>query len=547
MEVLDDIKAAKEVISALLKAKKSFRMYPENNPMYAKIIDDTYLKFKNFFDYKEELTLKLKQNEIYCDLEQIYYSTQKEDNLALFFFKDGLREITFKNGFAKKELEDFLKILTVDYDREVLDDDVVTLMWEKDFHNVKYVVDESFLVEDENYETGAVQDVKGKATGGDDLARAYSDAFEEHGVKEISIVPLTDKDLHILVKEIEKDGNEKTSKIITIIFEMLYQAENKSEYEDTVHFLTDAIDFSIRHGNLESVIDIMMRTKEIVDSPQVSGEIKKYLNLVFSFAASDSVIKLLGEFFDSGVEIDDKILNEYIKFLDKSAIKPFITILGDLKTIPARKHIINALITLGKKDIQSVASGLYDSRWYVVRNIIYVLGKIGDKQAVDYLLRTVNHSDIRVRKEVIKALGELGTAGVLQTLKECLDDPEVQIRTSAARSLGNIHSTAAKGILLQKLSGKNFIKKDFNEKKEFYEVLSHWKDNDVVEFIMAAIKKKSFFKRAMNDETKACAIYALGLIGNKDVLPLLQKVKDSNNRIIREYAYTAVKRIEYGQ
>lgn len=547
MELLDDIKAAKEIVQVLLKAKKTFRMYPENNPMYIKTIEDTYAKFRNFFDYRDELTIKIKQNELFCDSEQIYYSLQKEDNIALFFFKDGLREVTFKKEFSLKELEGFLKILTVDYDREVLDDDVVTLLWEKDFQNIKYVVDEAFLTEDEDYETSAVEEVKDKAAGDDELTRAYADAFKEEGVKDVSIVPLTDKDLHNLVKELEKDTYNKVDKLITILFEMLYQAEGTGDYEDIVHFLKDAIEFSIRHGDIETVIDIMKRTKEIVDAPSTTGDVKRYLNLVFSFLGSEDAIKLLGEFIDSGIKIEEKVLDEYIKFLDRNAIQPFITILGELKTIPARKIVINALTSIGRKDIQSLVKGLYDSRWYVVRNIIYTLGKIGDKEAVDYLLKTVNHSDIRVRKEVIKALGDFGTQSVTHTLKECLDDPDAQIRTSAARALGNIRSQAAKSIILHKVSNKNFMKNDFNEKKEFYEILSHWKDNDVVEFLLKTLKKKSFFRKVANYESRACAAYCLGLMGNKDALPLLYKAREEKNKLLREYAYTAIKRIEYGQ
>ncbi|MFZ3123165.1 MAG: HEAT repeat domain-containing protein [Thermodesulfovibrionales bacterium] len=547
MELLDDIRAAKEIVQALLKAKKTFRMYPETNPMYAKIIEDTHAKFRNFFDYRNELTFKIKQNEIFCDSEQIYSNPQKEDNIALFFFKDGLREITFKKGFSVKELEDFLEILTVDYDREVLDDDVVTLLWERDFQNVKYVVDEAFLTEEDDYESAAVREVKDKASDADELTKAYEDSFNEEGVKDAVIVPLTDKDLHTIVKEIDKDANDKTGKLITIIFEMLYQAENKSEYEDVAHFLNSIIEFSITHGDMETALHILRKAREVIGSPSISDDAKKNLNMVFSFLGFDATIKLLGELLDSGVEINEKVWDEYVAFLDKNAIQPFITILGELKSIPARKNVINALISLGRKDIQSLAKGLYDSRWYVVRNIIYILGKIGDKAAVDYLLKTVNHSDIRVRKEGIKAMGELGAPGVFPALRECFNDPEVQIRTAAARALGNIRSTTAKSIILQRMTDAAFVKTEFSEKKEFYEALSRWKDNDVVEFLLKTFKKKSFFKRAFNDENRACAAYCLGLMGNKDALPLLHKEKESKNKLLREHVYSAIKRIEYGR
>lgn len=97
-------------------------MYPENNPIYARTIGDTYARFRNFFNYRDELNLKINQNDILYDSEQIYYNPGKDDNLALFFFKDGLRELTFKNGLSEAEIEEFLKILSLDFDREFVDD-----------------------------------------------------------------------------------------------------------------------------------------------------------------------------------------------------------------------------------------------------------------------------------------------------------------------------------------------------------------------------------------------------------------------------------------
>src|SRR3990172_6055630 len=111
MEINEENRAAKEVIQAILKSKKILRMYPENNPIYVKTLEDTYNKFKEFFYYNEELQLKIKQNEIYCGSEPVYSSSEKEDNLALFFFKDGLREITFRKGLTNDETEAFLTVI----------------------------------------------------------------------------------------------------------------------------------------------------------------------------------------------------------------------------------------------------------------------------------------------------------------------------------------------------------------------------------------------------------------------------------------------------
>jgi HEAT repeat protein len=78
-------------------------------------------------------------------------------------------------------------------------------------------------------------------------------------------------------------------------------------------------------------------------------------------------------------------------------------------------------------------------------------------------------------------------------------------------------------------------------------VLSHWKDDEVYNSAVSIIKKKTFFGRAKNYENRACAAYCLGLLGNKDALPLLSRYKNDGNKLLREFVYTAIKRIEYGQ
>lgn len=548
MDQSEEIKEARDILQNLLKAKKTFRMYPQNNPVYIKTLDDTYNKFKIFFTYKDSLSLKINQNSILYDSEQIYFNPEKEDNFALFFFKDGLRELVFKNGLLREELEEFLRIIALDFDREVIDDDVVTLLWERDFKNIQYVVDEAFLVDvdEEDYSIVAEKKVKEKGTQIDDLMRAYIEGFKEEEVKGISIVPLTEKDLQFLVKELEKDSADKTEKLAAILFELIYQAENKSDIEDIFVFFKDIINFLMKHGDFLTTLNILKKAREIMNDPLLNEDGKKYLSMLFIYVGTEEVLSLFAEILESGIEIEAKTLEEFIEFLDKNAIPPLIKFLGELKTIRARKSLIEALIILGKKDITAVSKGLEDSRWYVVRNIIYVLRKIADKRAIEYLLKTVKHSDIRVRKEVIKSLGELGGHSVIQTLKEALTDADMHVRIAAAKALGNVGSDVAKKIMLEEVSHKNFKEKDFEEKKEFFEVLSRWKDSEVFDFLIKVLKKKTFFGRTKNDENRACAAFGLGLLGNRDALPILYKIKDSKNKLLKEFSNTAIKRLEYG-
>lgn len=546
MEINEEIKAAKDVIQAILKSKKILRMYPANNPIYVKTLEDTYAKFKEFFYYNDELQLKIKQHEIYCGSEQVYSSSEKEDNLALFFFKDGLREITFKKALTNDEMEVFLKVITLDFDTEVIDDDIVTLFWEKDFQNIQYVVDESVLVDEEDYESAAVKEVKEETNEPDNLMRAYEDAFKESDItKEPSIVPLTDKDLQTLLEEFEKDAQEKIGKLVAILFEMMYLSETRQDFEDVSVFLMNSIDYAVIRGDIHIVTAILSRLKVLLENKNISDEIKKYIRKIMLFAGSEPVVKHLGELLDSGQDIDEKIFDDLVRYLDKNAIIPFMKMLGELKSIHSRKIVIDALTYLGPKDIMLLSSGLSDTRWYVVRNIIYILRKIADRRSVDFLLKTVKHGDIRVKKEVIRALGELGGAGVIVALRDALDDPEVQVRIAALKALGNISSEAAKRIILDKIKDKNFKDKEFDEKKDYFEIISKWKDNEVFDFLVGILKKKTFFANTKNDENRACAAYSLGLVGNKDALSILNKYKNESSKLIKEFTFTAIRKLDH--
>lgn len=550
MEISEDTRLARDILQNIIKSKKTLRMYPQNNPVYVKTLEDLYARFGDFFHFKGDLTFKINQHSIFHDSEEIYQNPEKDDNIALFFFKDGLRELTFRQGLLLEELESFMKIIAMDFDREAVDDDIVTLFWEGDFQNIYHVVDDTFLLDadGEEYEERAVTAAKQQVSDIDGLMKAYVEEFSEEDIKDVSVIPFSDKDLQNLMKELEHDSSNKIDKLTTILFEMFYHAEEMSAIlEDTLKFFRETITFSLKEGNINTVIQIMKRAKEIFEDPLSTEGMKKHIRMLLLYPGSDDALGTLGEVLDSNLIIQDEIFTLYIELLDRKAIMPLVKILGEIQTLRGRKKVMDALVFLGRQDIKTLASALNDQRWHVVRNIISILRKIRDKGSVEYLLKAMRTEDTRVKKEVIKALADLGGQEVIRPLKEHLSDPDAGVRIESARALGTIGSIAAKKILLEKISDKMFKEKDIEEKKVFYEILSKWKDEEVFDFLIGTLKKGSFLWWDKNYEEKACAAFCLGLLGNKDALPYLQKYNDSKNQLLREFSQSAIRKLEYGQ
>jgi hypothetical protein len=550
MEQSEETRHPRDIIQSLIKAKKTLRMYPANNPIYLKTLEDLYSRFEDFFHHADSLSFKIKQHSIFHDSEEVYQNPEKEDNLALFFFKDGLRELTFKRGLLQEELEGFLKVMAMDFDSENVDDDVVTLLWEKDFHNIQYVVDDSILLDSdgEAYETEAVSAAKRKVSDIEGLMRAYVDEFSDEGASDLSVIPVSDKDLQILMKELDSDSSNKIDKLTAILFEMLYHDEDVTGImESAVQFLKETIKFALREGNVGAVVRAMKRAKEIFGDPSSTEEMKKHIGKVLLYLGTDDVISMLYEILDADVELDDEIFKGFLALLDKRAILPFVKLLGEVKTLRGRKKVMEALVFLGRQDIKTLASSLGDQNWLIVKDVISILKRIRDKGAIEYLLKAMTTEDIRIRKEIIRAIAEIGGTEILKPLKEYLGDSDIGVRIEAARALGKVGSIGAKRIILERISNRTFKEKDFEEKKIFYEILSRWNDTEVFDFLIGTLKRGSFLWWDKYYDEKACAAFCLGLLGNKDALPYLQKYADSKNKLLKEFAHSAMRRLEHGQ
>ncbi|MFZ2630412.1 MAG: HEAT repeat domain-containing protein [Desulfosalsimonadaceae bacterium] len=545
METGEDIRAARDVLQALLKARKNLRLYPANNPLYVKTIEESFEKFNRFFQFGDQLLFRVRLHDIYYQDELIYHNTdQRNENLSFFLFKDGLRELTFQKKMPVEELASFLKIISLDFDQEILDDDVVTLFWERDFSCIRYLVEDEILSDDDE-EARAFAAVKDKKTGPGSFQAAYDDAVAvETKRPNPAIVSLTDSDLQKLFLELEDDAKDKIDKFMTIIFEIFYQAKTGKEMEDVAGYFNSAIEYAVRQGNIQAVTATLERLSRISQNDRVNDIVKQHIKSVFHFAGSGPIIELLGRYFDSGQKPDPKPFRELIRFLDKDSIPPLMDLLGSLESIHARKVIIDALVVLCPKGLLTITKGLASPKWYVVRNIIYILRESKDGRAVEYLLKTVGHPDARVRKEVIRALGELGDSRILPTLQSFLDDPDMQTRLVAVRALGSLSSEPAKTTVLEKISDKSFNNKDFNEKKEFFHVLASWKSKELVDFLIKTLTKTVLFGSAKAYENRACAAYGLGLIGDRSALPYLFKYRGTPNRLFREFLETAIQRIE---
>ena len=530
-----EIASAKDIIEGILTAKKQARMYPANNPVHLNASAAIFEKFNRFFELHSSISFKVTMTALLYKNEHVYDKTVKENNLAFFLFKDGVREISFLKGIEQSELKEFINILNIDFETDAHDDDIVTILWDRDFKNIKYVVDQNFLDDREVSCENIISDEK--------VRSAYQDSLKNKVGKPVMQIEITESDSRYLSDEIKKQNKPKLGKTITILFESLYQTADPVNVDEIISILKDMLNYCIQKSDFRSASSIMKTIESSIEDEIYGGEVLRGLQTVYDEINSLSFVERMEKPLESASDVNREDFLAFTGYMDEGSIIFFIHLLRKLQTIKSRHLVIDMLVILGHHNIKAIAKGLGDNRWYVVRNVALILGQIADPDAVRYLTRTLSHSDYRVRKEAVIALGRMRSSRTIQHLGNALNDDYKSVRIATVRALGNVKTEDAKKLIFATLSGKGFSAKEFSEKKEFYKVIAGWQDREVREFLVKTLNKKTVIKRIENDENRACAAYALGIINDKDSIKPLKKASRSPNRVLRESAIDALKKL----
>lgn len=143
--------------------------------------------------------------------------------------------------------------------------------------------------------------------------------------------------------------------------------------------------------------------------------------------------------------IDRLPLLELLARAGELAVDILVQQLMDAEDSPTRRAYFDSIVSL---DLGATLlfEKVHDPRWYVVRNIVALLGEMGVEQADTVLLPLLASDDERLRIAVARALLRLGTPRALQGLHGAIDDTVAEVRRISAVAYGLAPSSGATGL-----------------------------------------------------------------------------------------------------
>lgn len=186
-----------------------------------------------------------------------------------------------------------------------------------------------------------------------------------------------------------------------------------------------------------------------------------------------------------------------------------------------RKLLAGALVRLGPVAVAPVIAMLKDERWYVVRNMVTILGELRSSDSVVALKRALHHNDLRVRKEAIRALMRIGGEPAETTLMTLLEQPDDGVIRHVILSLGLMRSRQAVPVLLRILERRDLLLKEIAVKKEIVTALGRIGDRRAMPILIKIMKSRGWPVLGKWQDLRVCAASALGAIGDESALPVL--------------------------
>jgi hypothetical protein len=537
-----------DLLKAFVKAVRAHQLYLPNNPMHARSLEAVREAFAALWKQTDELELQIVETEIKWEGRVVLDEGERtSDNIAWLLYKDGIRELKMLQGFEAEELGIFFTLLHQVRKATDEDDDLLTLMWEREFVNLQY---------------------------------RYVDLTAEGGPGVESMERAEQKEKILSPAQVEAGLESTTSSLAKLddFDATLYFLDDKE-----VEYLQDEIkrEFStdLRPAVIASLLDVFENQRDPTVREEICGLLEYFLLILLSTAQYRNAAYLLRESGVTAVRAadvlepqkqrltqlgelmsDPKPLGQLLQALEDSPLRAPQMELDELFGILQARALETILSWIGRSNnpqlkmlLEVAASRLAAANSAelirligsddeaVVNEAIRRAAALKSPAAVPALgkLLTVGEADLRIAAVI--ALTEVGSPGAMQMLERALTDEDREVRTISVRALGARNARAALPRIEAAIKGKDLRESNLGEKMAFFEAYGLLAGDAGITLLDGILHAKGFMGKRDDSEFRACAAMALGKINSAKATESLNKAAGEKDVIVRNAVSRAIR------
>ena len=556
-----------DLMQALVKALRAHQLYLPNNPVYQKTLDTLRAAFKPVWESVDELALDVQENELRWAGNVVYNQTSRGDSLAWVLFKDGVRAVTLLPGVEQDEIVGLLDVVhRARMLREENTDDLLTLLWEKDFQRIRYVFQEMGSAEGDTMALPAPEEIasaagwQGGQTAGEVSqaveAEVSSGEAEEGGAPtgpagtvrpedfDSTLYFLDEKEIAYLENEVNREyAQNLRHNVLAMLLDVLelqpfptVRSELISILESFLPHLLGAGDYSAVAYLLREVKTVMLRARELLAEHRKALE-----DLPGRLSEAEPLSQLLQLLDEAAAPPSADELGELFGELRPEALPTLLGWMPRLKDERVKVVLEGAIGRLAAAHPEKLMEAIGGGDPRVALEAVELTGRLKLASAVPTLSLALGHEQTQVRAAAVQALSNLGVPGALQGLEKALEDPDREVRLAAVRILMLKKHRGALPKVTAAIQGKSVRGADLTEKMAFFEAYGSMVGEQGVAALDAMLNSGGFLKRREDPELRACAALGLGRIGTPAARAALERAAGAKDPLVRNAVARALR------
>ena len=543
-----------DLLRLFVKAVRAHQMYLPNNPVYRGAVDAARAAFGPVWEHTDSVSLTFAETEIHwCGVPVMAEDTKSADSLPWTFFKDGIREISIKRGFELEELSKMLNILQRARHAAPEEDDLLTMLWEADFTNVRYrYVD--IGAEQVTPIEGAPDGAGGSAGGAESPSPEAVRAAVRSEDTRPAVVNMQDFDatLHFLDEheldylrhEINREyAGDLRRNVVSILLD-IWEAQPAPAVRDEINDIIETILLlMLAAGELRSVTYLLAESTVAAGrGVSVTLEQRERLGRIPEHLSAAEPLGQLLQALDEGA--DRPPLGELASLfaeLRPGALGTALAWIPKLQSADVRAMVEQAADRLAGAHSDELVKLVHSPNPAVSEEAVRRSAALQLAAAVPALARVLSDRSPSRRLNVVKALTAIGSASALQALERSVDDDDREVRLAAVKALLAKGHRGAFARLEQKVKDRAIRSVDLTERMAFFEAYGALCGDTGIPFLDGLLNGKSMFGKREDPEMRACAAIALGRIGSPRAKESLQKSADERDVVVRNAVLRAMK------
>ena len=536
-----------DLLKAFVKAMRAHQLYLANNPMHARSLETVKQAFGALWKQTDSIDFQITETQGKWEGRVVLEEGERtSDNLAWLFYKDGIRELTFLKGFEDEDLGSLFDLMQRVRRAGADDDDLLTLMWEREFAAMRYKYVDLLVEAGQGIESMERSEQKEKI-----LSPAQAEAAETTNSSvsmsdfDSALYFLDDKEVDYLQSEIKREFSTdvrpaviaslldtfETQKDPTVREEIcglldyfLLILLSTAQYRNAAYLLREAMVTSNRAPDiLEPQKERLTQLGELMSDPKPLGQLLQALE-------------------DTPLRAPQSELDELFAVLQPRALETVLGWIARSNNTELRMLLELAATRLASANSAELIRLIGSDDEAVVLQAIRRAAALKSPAAVPALGKMLTVGEPEMRVAAVNALTEIGSPGAMQALERAIIDEDREVRIVAVRALGTKSVRSALPRIEAAIKGKDLRDGNLTEKMAFFEAYGMLSGDTGIPLLDGLLHSKGFMGKRDDSEIRACAAMALGKIGSAKAMESLNKAASEKDVIVRNAVSRAIRR-----